>query len=55
MSVIAIAHATPSGVIRDAADGKYCDVLETTPYVADNLRDDMAGRLEALSAFIDAS
>lgn len=41
--------------VRDAGDGKYCDVLETTPYVADNLRDDMTGRLEVLSAFVDAS
>ena len=41
--------------VRDAGDGKYCDVLETTPYVADNLRDDMADRLEVLSAFVDAS
>lgn len=54
MSVIAIARATPSGVVR-VGDGKYCDVLETTPYVADNLRDDMADRLEVLSAFVDAS
>lgn len=32
MSVIAIARATPSGVVR-VGDGKYCDALETTPHV----------------------
>ena len=41
--------------VRDAGDGKYGEVLETTPYVADNLRVDMACRLEVLGAFVDTA
>ena len=39
--------------VRDAGNGEYGSALETTPYVADNLRDDMVERLETLGAFVE--
>ena len=39
--------------LRDAGEGAYGPVRESTPYVADDLAEDIAPRLEVLTAFCE--
>ena len=40
------------GAIRDAGNGLLGETLESTPYLADDLRDNIATRLNALKEFV---
>ena len=42
------------GAIRDAGNGLLGETLESTPYLADDLRDNIATRLDILKEFAES-